>query len=96
MRDISICVLVLFCSVSKNNTRLSSGNSDFKSPISAPSTTAAKIVARKVFPFLLFALIAIMSPWGEHPLPKLDHEKKDESEKVRFATPKAKREPKEK
>ena len=32
----------------------------------------------------------------EHPLPKLYHEKKDESEKVRFATPKAKREPKEK
>ena len=32
----------------------------------------------------------------EHPLPKLYHEKKDESEKGRFATPKAKREPKEK
>ena len=64
-------VFALFCSVSKNRTEDVSLLAAFVDANPEPRMADANTVARNVLPFLLLALMAMMSPLGHVPVPSM-------------------------
>ena len=64
-------VFALFCSVSKKRTEDVSLSAALAEANPEPRMAEANTVARNVLPFLLFALMAMMSPLGQVPVPSM-------------------------